>query len=72
MDFTKKGDFYIYPLLFLLFSFSLMSQNLLAQDAGEIQVYASSTTPKYMTIIELHSNYTFLEAPNLMKNTTHY
>jgi len=59
MDFTKKGDFYIYPLLFLLFSFSLMSQNLLAQDAGEIQVYASSTTPKYMTIIELHSNYTF-------------
>ena len=30
-----------------------------AQDANEIQVYASATTPKYMTIIELHSNYTF-------------
>ena len=30
-----------------------------AQDANEIQVYASATTPKYTTIIELHSNYTF-------------
>ncbi|MCX6211571.1 MAG: hypothetical protein NT104_03295 [Bacteroidetes bacterium] len=59
MDYTKKGGFFIYPLLFLVFSFSLISQNILAQDAGEIQVYGSATTPKYTTIIELHSNYTF-------------
>ncbi len=44
-----------------LFIFGLLLFSLLAkaQDAGEIQVYGSSTTPKYMTIIELHSNYTF-------------
>ena len=29
-----------------------------AQDAGEIQVYGSATTPKNTTVIELHSNYT--------------
>jgi hypothetical protein len=33
--------------------------NTKAQDANEIQVYGSATTPKKMTIIELHSNYTF-------------
>jgi hypothetical protein len=30
-----------------------------AQDANEIQVYGSATTPKYTTMIELHNNYTF-------------
>ena len=30
-----------------------------AQDANEIQVYGSATTPKYTTILELHTNYTF-------------
>jgi hypothetical protein len=32
--------------------------SLFAQDANEIQVYGSATTPKYTTMVELHSNYT--------------
>jgi hypothetical protein len=39
------------------FSFFL-TQKIQAQDANEIQVYGSATTPKYTTMIELHSNYT--------------
>ena len=39
------------------FSFFL-NQKIQAQDANEIQVYGSATTPKYTTMIELHSNYT--------------
>lgn len=30
----------------------------MGQDANEIQVYGSATTPKYTTMVELHSNYT--------------
>jgi hypothetical protein len=33
--------------------------NTYAQDANEIQVYGSATTPKYTTMLELHNNYTF-------------
>ena len=40
-----------------IFSFCFI-QTVFGQDAGEIQVYGSATTPKYTTIIELHSNYT--------------
>ena len=43
----------------LFFYLCLLLQNVKAQDAGEIQVYGSATIPKYTTIIELHSNYTF-------------
>lgn len=32
---------------------------LLAQDNYEIQVYGSQTQPKYSTMVELHSNFTF-------------
>ena len=35
-------------------------QKISAQDANEIQVYGSATTPKYTTMIELHSNYTVI------------
>lgn len=38
---------------------SLIYTKIAAQDAGEIQVYGSATTPKNTTVIELHSNYTF-------------
>jgi len=34
-----------------------------AQDNNEIQVYGSATTPKHVTMIELHNNYTF-KGPN--------
>ena len=34
------------------------AQAVIGQDANEIQVYGSATTPKYTTMIELHSNYT--------------
>lgn len=46
-------------LLLVLFTCTQLVLKSMAQDANEIQVYASATTPKYMTIIELHSNYTF-------------
>jgi len=36
----------------------LITKNSFAQDANEIQVYGSATTPKYTTMVELHSNYT--------------
>jgi len=36
----------------------MTSFNANAQDANEIQVYGSATTPKYTTMVELHSNYT--------------
>ena len=58
MDFIKQSGYSTY-FLFLLLGFSFICQNAIAQDAGEIQVYGSATTPKYTTIIELHSNYTF-------------
>jgi len=58
MNFIKYSSYSIY-FLFLLLGLSFICQNAIAQDAGEIQVYGSATTPKYMTIIELHSNYTF-------------
>ena len=54
--------------LFLFLGLSFIVQNANAQDAGEIQVYGSATTPKYTTMIELHSNYTF-EGP---KSNTNY
>ncbi len=54
--------------LFLFLGLNLIAQNANAQDAGEIQVYGSATTPKYTTMIELHSNYTF-EGP---KSNTNY
>ena len=38
-----------------------------AQDANEIQVYGSATTPKHTTIIELHSNYT-INGPKFNQN----
>jgi hypothetical protein len=37
------------------------------QDANEIQVYGSATTPKNTTIIELHSNYT-INGPKFNQN----
>ncbi len=54
--------------LFLFLGLNLIAQYAIAQDAGEIQVYGSATTPKYTTMIELHSNYTF-EGP---KSNTNY
>ena len=42
----------------LFFAISIIN-NTFAQDANEIQVYGSATTPKYTTMIELHNNYTF-------------
>ena len=46
--------------IFVLFlGLSFIHQELRAQDAGEIQVYGSATIPKFTSIIELHSNYTF-------------
>lgn len=36
----------------------VITNSLVAQDANEIQVYGSETTPKYTTMVELHSNYT--------------
>ncbi len=54
--------------LFLFLGLNLIAQNANAQDAGEIQVYGSATTPKYTTMIELHNNYTF-EGP---KSNTNY
>jgi len=59
MNFIKKKAYSMDKLLFIVLSFNLISQNILAQDAGEIQVYGSATTPKYTTMIELHTNYTF-------------
>jgi hypothetical protein len=51
---------YFKPLIKLtLITFSvLLYGNIFGQDANEIQVYGSATTPKYTTMIELHSNYT--------------
>jgi hypothetical protein len=46
--------------LFLFLGLNFIAQNVNAQDAGEIQVYGAATTPKYTTMIELHSNYTFV------------
>ncbi len=57
MEFHKKTVHLIN--LLLLCGCILISQSLLAQDAGEIQVYGAATTPKYTTMIELHTNYTF-------------
>jgi hypothetical protein len=45
----------------------LVFQICTAQDANEIQVYGSATTPKYTTVFELHSNYTF-KGPKLNEN----
>ncbi|MEN9701748.1 MAG: hypothetical protein RIR55_1074 [Bacteroidota bacterium] len=42
----------------LFFAASIINTSF-AQDANEIQVYGSATTPKYTTMIELHNNYTF-------------
>ncbi len=42
----------------LFFATSIINTSF-AQDANEIQVYGSATTPKYTTMIELHNNYTF-------------
>jgi len=42
----------------LFFAVSIINTSF-AQDANEIQVYGSATTPKYTTMIELHNNYTF-------------
>lgn len=39
--------------------------HLFAQADNEIQVYASPTIPKRQTIVELHSNYTFMGMKNL-------
>lgn len=52
-----------YILFIFLFLFIFNSVSLKAQDANEIQVYASATTPKYSTMFELHNNYTF-KGPN--------
>ncbi len=56
----------IRTILFIL-GFTVTGLLVKAQDAGEIQVYGSATTPKYTTIIELHSNYTFT-GPKKNKN----
>jgi peptidoglycan hydrolase-like protein with peptidoglycan-binding domain len=42
----------------LLFTAGIINSTF-AQDANEIQVYGSATTPKYTTLVELHNNYTF-------------
>jgi hypothetical protein len=47
----------LFIISFFIFSLTIAKKSN-AQDAGEIQVYGSATTPKYSTIIELHSNYT--------------
>lgn len=52
-----------YIFFIFLFLFIFNSASLKAQDANEIQVYASATTPKYSTMFELHNNYTF-KGPN--------
>jgi hypothetical protein len=44
--------------VFLVF-ISASACSLHAQDNNEIQVYGSATTPKYTTMLELHSNYAF-------------
>lgn len=58
----------IRTILFIL-GFTVTGLLVKAQDAGEIQVYGSATTPKYTTIIELHSNYTFT-GPKKIKTIT--
>lgn len=45
----------------------MFAQELFAQDNNEIQVYGSATTPKYTTMIELHSNYT-INGPKFNQN----
>ena len=40
----------------LIICMLLIAKNSHAQDANEIQVYGSATTPKYTTMVELHSN----------------
>lgn len=49
--------FSIKKISIILLSFFTMN-TLLGQDANEIQVYGSATTPKYTTMVELHTNYT--------------
>ncbi len=43
---------------FLILLLSLVNLKAFSQDANEIQVYGSATTPVRTTMIELHSNYT--------------
>jgi len=62
-----KLPFYSSFFLLIMIAFCLQNGNLQAQDAGEIQVYGSATTPKYTTMIELHSNYTF-KGPSINEN----
>lgn len=54
----KLSPLYQFILLQLILTFCLPTNSIIAQDNGEIQVYGSATTPKYTTMIELHSNYT--------------
>ncbi|MDN3655598.1 hypothetical protein QWZ08_08175 [Ferruginibacter paludis] len=49
-----KKLMYILPVAFLM-----LPALLLAQADNEIQVYASGITPKQVTFVELHQNYTF-------------
>jgi hypothetical protein len=51
----------ILPILIFLTQYSI------AQDNNEIQVYGSATTPKYTTMIELHSNYS-ITGPKFNQN----
>jgi hypothetical protein len=50
-----------------LFIFLLLPLSLAAQENYEIQVYASPTMTKGMTMFELHSNYTFQGEQNIVK-----
>jgi len=63
----KFTTFYQLALFQFILFFCLSNKTLLAQDNGEIQVYGSATTPKYTTMIELHSNYT-LTGPKYNSN----
>jgi hypothetical protein len=63
----KFTTFYQLVLFQFILFICLPNMALLAQDNGEIQVYGSATTPKYTTMIELHSNYT-LTGPKYNSN----
>ena len=44
--------------LFLVLCLPLLTLPAYAQDNYEIQVYSSEATPKNVTIVEIHSNFT--------------